>query len=98
MENQSSKFFASSKKPSKLTNEESTSKQQAQRNDKFDSIKRTSLQEPFEDYHVEIKYPQGLPLIAKKIRKCPDCKKPLTAVYRTRVDDKNKVGDKSRHG
>ncbi len=50
---------------------------------------------------MEFKYPQGLPLVAKKIRKCPDCKKPLTTIQRTRVDDKSKatVSDtKARYG
>lgn len=48
---------------------------------------RVSLDEDVEDFDGDIKVPQNLPLLAKKTRRCPNCKKPLTTTFKTRTGE-----------
>ena len=103
LENQTYKIFNNTKKSVlNFVEDDSILKQKAEKGDKNPDtiIKRTSLDEPSDEFHVEFKYPQGLPLIARKIRKCPDCKKPLTTVYRGRPEENNRnpAEQRTRHG
>lgn len=47
-------------------------------------VKRVGLEDVCEDYEGEMKVPQNLPLLAKKVRRCPECKKPLTTTFRNK--------------
>lgn len=40
-----------------------------------------------EEYDGEIRMPQNLPLQAKKTRRCPTCKKPLTTSFKSRTGE-----------
>jgi hypothetical protein len=54
-------------------------------------IKRVGLNDQSQEFDYQEQYPENLPLLAKKIRKCPFCKKPLTTLYRTNkpIDQKS---------
>lgn len=46
-------------------------------------VKRNGLDDPCEQFDGELKLPQNLPLQAKKTRRCPTCKKPLTTAFKS---------------
>ena len=51
-------------------------------------VKHTSLEEDSEEYtNNEHKYPHALPLLTKKVRRCPECNKHLTNIYRAVVSN-----------
>lgn len=88
MENQSAKYTYN-KRPSSIKSslEESSAKDKQQLkkiNGVLETlVKHAGLEEDSEEYTaVEQKYPQALPLLTKKIRRCPECTKPLTNIYK----------------
>ena len=55
-------------------------------------IKHVGLEEDEEEYTgTEQKYPQALPLLTKKTRRCPECSKPMTNIYRPLVSGEPSV-------
>lgn len=55
-------------------------------------IKHTSLEEDSEEYTgTENKYPHALALLPKKTRKCPECAKALTNIYRPVVSNEPNI-------
>lgn len=50
-------------------------------------VKRTGLDDVSTDFNGDLKVPQNLPLLAKKTRRCPNCKKPLTTNFKTRTGE-----------
>jgi uncharacterized protein with PIN domain len=92
MENQSLKYTHNKRPSIRSSMEEShlKDKQQLKKiNEGIENIiKHTSLDEDSEEYvGNESKYPQALPLITKKTRRCPECSKPLTNIYRPVVSN-----------
>lgn len=96
MENQSYKY-THNKRPSIRSSLEESSvkdKQQLKKiNEVLDTVvKHVGLDDDNEEYTaVEQKYPQALPLLTKKTRRCPECSKPVTNIYRPLVSGEPSV-------
>ena len=90
MENQSAKYThnPSNRRSSIRTSMEESTLKDKKKLQRINSgieiiVKHTSLEEDSEEYTSnEQKNPQALPLLTKKIRRCPECAKPLTNIYR----------------
>jgi hypothetical protein len=96
MENQSFKYTHNKRPSIRSSMEESNlrDRQQLKKiNEGIDNlIKHTSLDDEPEDFlGTESKYPQALPLLTKKTRRCPECAKPLTNIYRPVVSNEPNI-------
>lgn len=90
MENQSYKYTHNKRPSIRSSLEESSAKDKQQLrkiNEAIETlVKHVGLEEDNEEYTgSEQKYPQALPLLTKKTRKCPECMKPVTNIYKTVV-------------
>lgn len=87
-ENQVSKYSNPSRKTYKKNQEDSLLDTKNQIEKTCEAlVKRCSLDDPMNDFDGDVKVPQNLPLLAKKTRRCPTCKKPLTTTFKTRTGE-----------
>ena len=92
MENQFLRYTHTRRPSIRASIEESGTRDQKQLeklNDGLEKmVKHTSLDEDSEEYvNNDHKYPQALPLQAKKVRRCPECSRHLTNIYRAVVSN-----------
>jgi hypothetical protein len=96
MENQAYKYTYNKRPAIRSSLEESSikDKQQLRKiNEALDNlVKHVGLEEESEEYTGnEQKYPQALPLLTKKTRRCPECSKPITNIYKPLVSGEPSV-------
>lgn len=87
-ENQVAKYSNNTRKIYKKNQEESLLDTKNQIEKTCESlIRRSGLEDPVEEFDGDMKVPQNLPLLAKKTRRCPNCKKPLTTTFKNRTGE-----------